>query len=125
MSKRILIVEDDHDIRSLLTDILQQEGYEVAGVGHTNSILDEVRKHQSDLVMLDFLLPGVNGGELCHEIKSNNATYGMPVILMSAFPRVLESLGNFGCDDFIAKPFDVQTLIDTVKRCLDHSAELV
>ena len=119
MSKRILVVEDDHDILSLLKDVLENEGYEVTGLAYTDSILQNINQYHPDLVMLDFLLPGVNGGELCHEIKSNVLTAGLPVIMLSAFPRVLESLGDFGADAFIAKPFDLSAMLQTVSGCFN------
>jgi DNA-binding response OmpR family regulator len=123
MSQKILIVEDDHDILGLLTDVLEQEGYEVTGLNYTDSIIKNITESKADLVMLDFLLAGINGGELCHDIKINPATAGIPVIMLSAFPRVLESLGDYGSDAFIAKPFEIADVIQKVKRCLeDHLA---
>jgi len=119
MSKKILVVEDDHDILSLLKDVLENEGYEVTGLDFTDNILQNINQYHPDLVMLDFLLPGVNGGELCHEIKSNVLTAGLPVIMLSAFPRVLESLGDFGADAFIAKPFDLSAMLQTVSGCFN------
>jgi len=119
MSKKILIVEDDHDILSLLKDMLEKESFEVTGLDYTDSITKTIRKHQADLVILDFFLPGINGGELCHEIKCQQATAAMPVIMLSAFPRVLESLGDYGSDVFIAKPFDMEELLKAVHACLD------
>jgi DNA-binding response OmpR family regulator len=119
MSKKILIVEDDHDILSLLKDLLEKEGFEVTGLNYTESIIKSVEKHKAELVILDFLLPGINGGELCHEIKCHPATASVPVIMLSAFPRVLESLGNYGSDAFLAKPFDVEELLSTVYHCFD------
>lgn len=119
MSKKILVVEDDHDILSLLKDVLENEGYEVTGLDFTDNILQNINQYHPDLVMLDFLLPGVNGGELCHEVKSNVLTAGLPVIMLSAFPRVLESLGDFGADAFIAKPFDLSAMLQTVSGCFN------
>jgi len=121
MSKRILVVEDDHDILSLLKDVLENEGYEVTGLAYTDSILQNINQYHPDLVMLDFLLPGVNGGELCHEIKSNVFTASLPVIMLSAFPRVLESLGDFGADAFIAKPFDLTAMLQIVSGCFNDN----
>jgi DNA-binding response OmpR family regulator len=119
MPKRILIVEDDQNILSLLKDILEREGYEVTGLHYTESIIKSIEKHPAELVMLDFLLQGINGGELCHDLKSQPATASLPVIMLSAFPRVIQSLGNYGADVFIAKPFDVGELLKTVHNCLD------
>jgi DNA-binding response OmpR family regulator len=119
MSKRILIVEDDHDILSLLKDVLEKEGFEVNGLNYTDSIVKSAQKHNADLIIVDFLLPGINGGELCHEIKCHPSTASLPVIMLSAFPRVLESLGNYGADAFMAKPFDIKNLVNTVQRCFN------
>lgn len=118
MSKRILIVEDDYDILCILTDLLNEEGYEVAGLNHTPSITESVWQHKPDLVMLDFLLPGVNGGELCRELKNNATTQSLPVIILSGYPRFIESLGDYGCDGFIAKPFNIDAVMHMVERCL-------
>jgi DNA-binding response OmpR family regulator len=119
MSQKILIVEDDHDILGILTDVLKQEGYEVTGLDYTDSIINSITQYTPDLVMLDFLLAGVNGGELCHEIKEHKDYAGLPVIILSAFPRVLDSLGNYGADMFIAKPFDIADLISKVQDCIE------
>lgn len=119
MSQKILIVEDDNDILGLLKDLLEDEGYEVAALNHTESITKSIKLHQPDLVMLDFLLAGINGGELCHEIKMNPETAHLPVIMASAFPRVLDSLGNYGSDAFLAKPFNVEVVLRTIQNCLE------
>jgi DNA-binding response OmpR family regulator len=120
MSKRILIVEDDDDILNLLKELLEKDGFDVTGLNYTESIIKTIEKQKAELVILDFLLPGINGGELCHEIKSWPSTVGMPVIMLSAFPRVIQSLGNYGADAFIAKPFDVDELLKTVHNCFDN-----
>ncbi|MEO6630981.1 MAG: response regulator, partial [Mucilaginibacter sp.] len=65
MSQKILIVDDDHDILNVLKDLLEHEGYEVVALDYTDSIINNITKYNPDLVMLDFLLAGVNGGELC------------------------------------------------------------
>lgn len=124
MSKRILIVEDDYDILCLLTDLLNEEGYEAVGLNFTHSIIESVLTHKPDLVMLDFLVPGINGGELCHELKSNIMTNSLPVILFSGYPHFLESFGSYGSDGFIAKPFNVDAVIHMVEGCLSNNAEL-
>ena len=119
MSQKILVVEDDHGILNLLKDVLEGEGYQVTALNYTESIIKSVAQHNPDLVMLDFLLAGINGGELCHEIKTNPQTAWLPVIMLSAFPRVLDSLGNYGSDAFIAKPFDIAVVLKKVRECLE------
>lgn len=123
MSNKILIVEDDHDTLAVLSDILQQDGYEVTALNYTESITNSILQYQPDLVLLDFLLAGINGGELCHEIKMHKEFCAIPVILLSAFPRVLDSLGDYGSDAFIAKPFDIADLLKKVKDCLESRME--
>lgn len=120
MSQRILIVEDDKDILGLLKDLLEDEGYEVAALNYTESIIKSIKQYEPDLVMLDFLLAGINGGELCHEIKVHPDTSHLPVIMASAFPRVLDSLGNYGSDAFLVKPFDIEVVLRTVRDCLEN-----
>lgn len=71
--------------------------------------------YEPHLVLIDYLLKGINGGEVCHQIKSGYETSRVPVIMISAYPRVFESLGTYGCDEFIAKPFDLYSLVEKVK----------
>ena len=125
MAKQILIVEDDDDILALLKDALEKDGFEVTGLNYTESIIKSITKYVAELVILDFLLPGINGGEMCHEIKFHPALTDMPVIMLSAFPRVLESLGDYGADVFIAKPFDIKELLNAVHACLGPQLAVV
>jgi len=106
MSKSILIVDDQNDILDLLKEALEQEGYAVTTLPYTEDIVTSVTLHQPDLVMLDFLLAGINGGELCHQVKTHPLTSHIPVIMLSGYPRVLESLG-------------LEHLISSVKQLLD------
>ena len=120
-----MIVEDDYDILCILTDMLNDEGYQVAGLNYTDNVAESVRQNQPDLLILDFLLAGINGGELCMELKAQAEFANLPVVLMSGFPRFLDSFGGFGSDGFIAKPFKADTLLHLVETCLAHKAELV
>ncbi|SDT45481.1 two-component system, cell cycle response regulator [Mucilaginibacter mallensis] len=127
MSRNIMIVDDHIDTLDLLKEALEQEGYAVTALSYTEDIIKSVNQHQPDLVMLDFLLAGINGGEHCHHLKVNPLTSHIPIIMLSGYPRVLESLGNYGADVFIAKPFDLTHLTTTVKHLLedalhDHAA---
>jgi DNA-binding response OmpR family regulator len=125
MSKRILVVEDDYDILCVMTDLLNDEGYEVVGLSYTDSITSSVEESRPDLVILDFLLPGVNGGEHCLELKAHREFSNIPVILMSGFPRFPESFGDFGSDGFIEKPFNIHAILHMIECCLAGKHELV
>jgi DNA-binding response OmpR family regulator len=124
MFKKILIVDDNIDMLGLLKEALEQEGYAVTTLSYTEDIIRNANEHQPDLVILDFLLAGINGGEHCHYLKTNALTAHIPVIMLSGYPRVLESLGDFGADAFIAKPFDLYNLTATVKDVLESSMHL-
>jgi len=121
MTRNILIVDDQHDILDVLKEALEMEGYNVIALTYTEDIIRSANEHQPDLVMLDFLLAGINGGEHCHFLKTNPLTSHIPVIMLSGYPRVLESLGNYGADMFIPKPFDLEKITSTVKHLLEAS----
>lgn len=108
MNKHILIVEDNEDLLSLYRDLLEPKGYQVSVLPGSENIIKQMIKLRPDVVLLDFLLAGVNGGELCSQIKKNKATSRIPVVMISAYPKLVNSLGHYGWDDFISKPFNVR-----------------
>jgi CheY-like chemotaxis protein len=114
MKNHILILEDNKDLLQLMKEALTDEGYQVTALNYCDSIINTLVKHKPQLVILDFLLHGINGGELCHLIKTNPATGHLPVIIISGYPRVLESLGNYGANSFVAKPFSLNQLLGAV-----------
>lgn len=118
VSKKILIIDDNQDILTVLTSLFNLEGFEVITFTNTHNIFNLMAAHNPDLVILDYLIGESNGGELCAQLKQNPLTKHLPVIILSAFNRVIQSLGNYGCDVFIPKPFDNQLLIDEVKGLL-------
>lgn len=117
MSKKILILDDSEDILEVMKEALEMEHYEVEVLNYTDDICKAALSANADLVILDYILFGINGGELCHMLKTNPATAHIPVVMVSAYPRVLESLGNYGSDAFIAKPFNLSDVVDTVNHC--------
>ncbi|MDR6940985.1 response regulator [Mucilaginibacter pocheonensis] len=117
MPKKILILDDSEDILAVMKEALEMDGYEVQGLNYTDDICKAAISYNADMVILDFILFGINGGELCHMLKTTPATAHIPVIMVSAYPRVLESLGNYGSDAFIAKPFNLSDISDTIKSC--------
>ena len=119
MQSKILIVDDQQDILDLMKEILEPEGYQVITLMQVEDIFVEIEKNEPDIILLDFLLSGINGGEFCAQIKKNPKTRHIPVIFLSAHSRVIESLGHYGYDDFIAKPFDINDVLATVKKHLN------
>jgi len=124
MSKKILILDDSEDILEVMKDVLEMEGYEIEILNYTADICKSVITFNADLVILDYILFGINGGELCHMLKTNPLTAHIPVVMVSAYPRVLESLGNYGSDAFVAKPFSLADIVNTVKECLLKAGDI-
>ncbi|RZK69863.1 MAG: response regulator [Pedobacter sp.] len=116
MFKKILILDDDQDILQMLKDILTQEGHAVEGHTHTDNIFTLIEEIKPDLLIVDYFINGLNGGEICSEVKRNPATAGLPVIILTGFDRVLKSLGDYSADLVIAKPFDVEILLNAVDQ---------
>jgi DNA-binding response OmpR family regulator len=122
MTKKILVIDDNSDLLDLLKEALTSEGYEVECASHVDNIYESVRQSGAGLVIIDYILEGINGGELCHQLKINPRTKHLPVIMISGYPRVLESLGNYGADRFLAKPFDLDELLSVVNSHFSGTA---
>ncbi|MDB5136838.1 MAG: response regulator [Mucilaginibacter sp.] len=114
MAKRILIIEDDEDILQVLETVLVYNDFTVKGLSRTDDILKLIEDYKPDLVLTDFLLSGTNGGKICQSIKGNKDICHIPVILISAYPELAISLGNFGFDAFLTKPFDINVLVSKI-----------
>ncbi|WP_432712507.1 response regulator [Pedobacter sp.] len=118
--KRILLIDDDIDLLEILSVALAYVGFDVKTSNHTDDIHSLVTTHQPDLVIIDYIMEGANGGEMCSALKNSEATRNLPVIILSAYDKVIKSLGNYGCDAFISKPFDLQDLIHRMKLMLSN-----
>jgi DNA-binding response OmpR family regulator len=114
--KRLLIIDDDRELLELLTGFLQSCGFEVQTDENADNIFEIIQGFRPDLIILDYLLPRINGGEICSQIKKSGSLKHIPVIIYSAYSRVFLSLGNYGSDSFIAKPFDLSHFTSEVER---------
>jgi len=114
MIKRVLILDNDPDVLDAMQEVLNYSGFEVKAIEETDNIFSVIEDFTPDVVLVDYILNGINGGEICHLIKSNPKTSHLPVIILSAYPRVINSLGFYGCDSFIAKPFELDDLVNQV-----------
>lgn len=119
MAKNILIIEDDAEILRVLETVLTFHDFEVTGLDRTDDIIAAVKNYNPDLVLTDYMLPGLNGGRICQLIKGNEDTRHIPVILISAYHEQAIALVNFGYDAFVPKPFDVNKLVKTINRFLN------
>lgn len=121
MSKKILIVDDEEDIRKLTTLRLRKAGYEVVSVSSGDKALPAVIGFSPDLVLLDLRLPKQDGLDICRQIKRHPEFGHIPVILFTAVvPQGLEdSLRESRADGFILKPFRSDDLLDKIRCCLE------
>jgi DNA-binding response OmpR family regulator len=117
-TKRVLVVDNDPAILDVMEEVLGYEGFVVKTYTDTDNIFTCIDNFHPNLVLIDYILDGINGGELCAQIKKNPQTSSLPVIIMSAYSKVLLSLGNYGCDDFIAKPFDLDDFVNRISTCI-------
>jgi two-component system phosphate regulon response regulator PhoB len=119
MNENILIIEDDQVGLSLLKNILTKKKFKVSGIEKTDDIYQSIEEFKPDLIITDYLLSGLNGGNICRLIKSDQKTCPIPVILISAYKDLALGGGNFGFDAFLSKPFDFTELVQTIKNCLN------
>lgn len=119
---KILIVEDEHRIAEILMDYLRQDGYEPIHTDRGNGVVAEVRKNPPDLILLDLMLPGVDGLEICREIRKFSE---IPIIVVSARVDELDRLLGLGlgADDYICKPFSPREVVARVKTVLRRAGQ--
>ncbi len=126
MSKaNILVVEDEAEILELLTYNLEKEGYSVIPASTGEEGLRLSRKVQPDLVLLDLMLPGIDGLEVCKALNVDAATRNVPVIMLTARSEEADIVTGLelGADDYITKPFSRRVLLARVKAVLRRGAE--
>lgn len=114
----ILIVDDSSDILEAMRYILEMEGFSVRTVTGKISLMKDLEQNTPDLILLDILLSGDNGIEICKELKNNEDTKHIPVVLMSASPKMLQNHEECGATDVIAKPFHLTELSDKINSIL-------
>jgi phosphate regulon transcriptional regulator PhoB len=116
-SGRVLVVEDERDVAELIRYNLTREGYDVVVAGSGGDAIKQAREVQPDLVLLDIMVPHVNGWEVCRRLKQDAETRAIPVIMVTG--RVEEGdkvLGfEMGADDYVTKPFSPRELVARVR----------
>lgn len=120
MKKKILIIDDSKDILELTTNLLNSRGYSVTGLSDGRLALSTIETNRPDLIVLDMLLPDKNGSEICHEIKSNEATKHIPVIISTGHTNMGEYDDRelLKPDSILIKPFELDELIKTIDHFL-------
>ena len=122
-TEKILIVDDDVNICELLRLYLEKEGFVTSVVNNGSEAIDAFNTASPDLVLLDIMLPGLDGWQICREIRKTSAT---PIIMLTAKGEIFDKvLGlELGADDYIVKPFEPKEVIARIKAVLRRSAPL-
>jgi len=120
MNKLIAVVDDEADIVELITHHLKKEGFKVRGFYDGESLLTFIKDNPPDLVILDLMLPGIDGLEVCRTLKVNERTSSIPIIMLTAKGTETDIVVGLelGADDYIVKPFSPRELIARVKAIL-------
>jgi len=120
MSERILIVDDESAARSALSTLLRREGFEVVDASDGATALAKSITFRSDLILLDIMMPGMNGFEVCRRVKATPETKLTPVILITGLFSTEDRIRgiNAGADDFLSKPFDFNELLARARSLL-------
>lgn len=113
-----MVIDDDVHILDAISMVLSLNGFSVVSLDGTGNIMEAVRSHLPDLVLTDYMMPHLNGGQVCKLIKQNTLTSKIPVILMSAYHKLAMSVAGFGYDAYLSKPFDNEKLLQTIRRLL-------
>src|SRR5215212_2201447 len=119
---KILVVDDDPDIGIMIKMMLEYKGYSVSVAVRADQAEEMIEEEGFDLVIMDMLLSGTNGIDLCGELKKNSKTSHLPVIMISAHPNAKEICIEAGADEFISKPFDMQDILSKIQHLVNHKA---
>jgi two-component system phosphate regulon response regulator PhoB len=116
----VLVVEDEEDIRELVSYNLLKEGYQVAGVASGEDALAAVESKTPDLILLDIMLPGLDGLKVCRKLKENPEFESIPIVMLTAKGEEADIVAglNMGADDYVTKPFSPKVLLARLQAVL-------
>jgi two-component system, OmpR family, alkaline phosphatase synthesis response regulator PhoP len=118
--KKIMIVDDEVEVVELLKSRLVNSGFRVCTAYDGNDALAVVKKEKPDLILLDVILPTVNGYDVCGLLKKDNATKKIPIIMLTVKGKIgdIDEGILSGADDYIAKPYELNELLDRIKKII-------
>jgi len=122
MNKTILIIDDDKKLNNLLSDYLSKFGFKVTTVTHPDEGLKILKREQPDIIILDIMLPKMDGFEVCKEIRKE---YSIPIIMLTARGEVTDRIVGLelGADDYLPKPFEPRELVARIQSVLRRGSE--
>jgi len=118
MDKKILIVDDSSTARELITGVLESEGFQLFTASNGEEAISKAQKECPDLILLDVVMPGQNGFQVCRQLKTSQLTKNIKVILVTSKNQKSDRFWGLkqGADDYLVKPFEKSELM----RCIDH-----
>jgi len=124
-TKKIMVVDDEEDIRELIVYNLKKDGFTVSSASDGEEALKQIRAGHFNLLVLDLMLPGIQGMELCRTVRNDPKTKDLPIIMLTAKGEEVDRiLGlEIGADDYITKPFSPRELVARVKAVLRRISE--
>ncbi len=122
MTQRILIADDDDDLRQLLRLILSREGLEIIEAGNGTDALARAYDSHPTLVLLDVMMPDIDGFEVCRRLRSDERTHRLPIIFISAMDDITQrnEMLKLGADDCLRKPISPRDLIARVREVMER-----
>jgi len=128
IKKQILCIEDDEEMINLIGLILNRRGYEVRGANSGVSGLELIRRQKPDLILLDLMMPEMDGWEVYQQIKADEPTKDIPVIVVTAKAQSIDKVLGLHIakvDDYITKPFSPQELLDSIEKVLNRTVAIL
>jgi two-component system response regulator VicR len=123
---RVICVEDEAEMIDLIRLILSRKGFEVIGANGGKQGLEMIREQKPDLVLLDLMMPDMDGWEVYQQVKADEATRDIPVIVVTAKAQSIDKVLGLHIakvDDYISKPFSPQELMDSVEQVMNKKRE--
>ena len=116
MQNKVMIIDDDVDITASIQIVLEMEGFATQSAHKSEEIFEKVKTFRPNVILLDYLLSGKDGKEICIELKRSPEYQKIPVIMMSAHPQAKQLIIGCGAEEFMQKPFDIEDLIARVSQ---------
>lgn len=112
MNKHILIIDDNKDLLTMLNAMLKTRGYIISVSETAENLIPTIKEIKPDIILMDMLLSGSDGRELCRQIKADAAISSIPLMMLSAYPQAVTDCLEAGADAFVEKPFDMKVLLE-------------
>jgi len=116
----ILVLDDDPDICIMIKMVLDYYGYDAMDAENEENAKKIISSNPVDLVIMDMLLSGTNGTDICRQLKHDKETSSIPILMFSAHPTAKETCLAAGADDFISKPFEMSDMMDKISSFLER-----